>query len=57
MCQSMIFQKESLRLILPSVNPKRSQPRTSMRSPVAWVPRIVHSDTPRSPQVQWRSSP
>ena len=54
---STIFQKESLRLILPSVNSKRSQPRTSMRSPVAWVPRIVHSETPRSPQVQWRSSP
>jgi hypothetical protein len=55
--QSTIFQNESLRLILPSVNSKRSHPRTSMRSPVTWVPLIVHSDTPRSPQVQWRSSP
>src|SRR5215207_7654048 len=55
--QSTIFQKEPLRLILPSVNSKRSQPRTSTDSPVALVPRIVHSDTPRSPHVQWRSSP
>ena len=55
--QSTIFQKESLRLILPSVNSNRSHPRTSIGSPVAWVPRIVHSDTPRSPHVQWRSSP
>ena len=55
--QSTIFQNESLRLILPSVNSNRSHPRTSMDSPVAWVPRIVHSDTPRSPEVQWRSSP
>ena len=55
--QSMIFQKESLRLILPSVNSNRSHPRTSMCSPVDWVPRMVHSDTPRSPHVQWRSSP
>src|SRR4051794_39368822 len=54
--QSRIFQKESLRLILPSVNSNRSHPRTSMCSPVNWVPRIVHSDTPRSPHVQWRSS-
>lgn len=52
---STIFQKESLRLILPSVNSNRSHPRTSMDSPVGWVPRIVHSDTPRSPHVQWRS--
>jgi hypothetical protein len=52
---STIFQKESLRLILPSVNSNRSHPRTSMEPPVAWVPRIVHSDTPRSPHVQWRS--
>ena len=43
-----IFQKESLRLIRPSLNSKRSHPRTSIGSPVAWVPRIVHSDTPRS---------
>ncbi|MCW2997413.1 MAG: hypothetical protein JWN65_962 [Solirubrobacterales bacterium] len=55
--QSTIFQKESLRLILPSVNSNRSHPRTSMDSPVALVPRIVHSDTPRSPHVQWRASP
>src|SRR4051812_15122959 len=54
--QSRIFQKESLRLILPSVNSNRSHPRTSMCSPVNLVPRIVHSDTPRSPHVQWRSS-
>ena len=32
--QSTIFQKESLRLILPSVNSNRSQPRTSMGSPL-----------------------
>src|SRR4051794_23106563 len=55
--QSMIFQNEALRLILPSVNSNRSHPRTSMRSPVTCVPRIVHSETPRSPHVQWRSSP
>jgi hypothetical protein len=52
---SMIFQKESLRLILPPANSNRSHPRTSMGSPVVWVPRIVHSDTPRSPHVQWRA--
>ena len=46
-----------LRLILPSENSNRSQPRTSIGSPVAWVPRIVHSDTPRSPHVQWRPWP
>ena len=52
-----IFQKESLRLILPSLNSNRSHPRTSIGSPLDRVPRIVHSDTPRSPHVQWRSSP
>jgi hypothetical protein len=35
-------------LILPSVSSKRSRPRTSMCSPVTWMPRIVHSETPRS---------
>ena len=55
--QSTSFQNESFRLILPSVNSNRSHPRTSIDSPVTWVPRIVHSDTPRSPDVQWRGSP
>ena len=27
------------------------------RLAVDWVPRIVHSETPRSPDVKWRSSP
>jgi hypothetical protein len=54
--QSTSFQKESFRLIFPSTNSNRSHPRTSIGSPVRWVPRMVHSDTPRSPQSQWRSS-
>ena len=55
--QSTIFQKELLRLIFPSAKCHRSHPRTSMRSPVRWVPRSVHSETPRSPQSQCESSP
>src|SRR4051794_15986435 len=43
--QSTIFQKESFRLIFPSANSNRSHPRTSIGSPVRFVPRSVHSDT------------
>ena len=46
-----------LRLILASVKLDRSTPRTSMDSPVTLVPRIVHSDTPRSSACPRRSSP
>ena len=55
--QPRIFQYESLRLILPPENSNRSHPRTSIGSPFAWVPRIVHSDAPRSPAVKCRASP
>ncbi len=54
---SRIFQYESLRVIFPSRNSRRSTPRTSMRSPVFRVPVRVHSDTPRLPQLQWLSFP
>ena len=52
-----IFQNESLRVILPSSNSRRSTPRTSMRCPEVDVPVSVHSETPKSPHAQWRSSP
>lgn len=54
---STIFQKESLRVILPSTNSSRSTPRTSRFFPETDVPVSVHSETPRLPQAQCRSSP
>ena len=46
----MIFQYESFLATFPPRNSKKSQPRTSMGSPVAaTVPRSVHFDMPVSP--------
>ena len=45
---SVIFQKESLRVILPLENSSRSTPRTSICFPAVDVPVSVHSDTPKS---------
>jgi hypothetical protein len=45
-------------MIVPSAaKVQRSQPRTSIRSPSTVVPLIVHSDSPRSPETKWSSSP
>ena len=50
---SRIFQNEFLTAIRPSgAKVQTSQPRTSMRSPPAAVPTIVHSETPRSPSTK-----
>lgn len=54
---STSFQYESLRTILSPANSNRSQPRTSIRSPWGVVPVRSHSEQPRSPLTQWRSSP
>jgi glycine betaine/choline ABC-type transport system substrate-binding protein len=52
-----IFQYESLRTILSPRSSNRSQPRTSTFSPATVVPVSSHSEQPRSPLLQWRSSP
>ncbi len=56
-CHSSIFQKESLRMTFPWANSSRSTPRTSMSCPDIVAPVSVHSETPKSPQIQCRSSP
>src|SRR5829696_1393253 len=49
---SRIFQKESLRVILPSANSSKSTPRTSIFLPDIDVPMSVHSETPKLPHTQ-----
>ena len=54
---STIFQNESLRRILPSAKLEQVASTHLDALPVGCVPDSVHSDTPRSPQTQCRSSP
>ena len=54
---STIFQNESLRMIFPPSNSRRSTPRTRIFFPFDVVPVRVHSETPNSPHAQWASSP
>ena len=54
---STIFQYESLRTTFPPRNSQWSHPRTRTFCPSAVVPVRSHSETPRSPLTQCRSSP
>jgi len=55
--RSTIFQYESFLVTFPSRNSQWSHPRTRILTPSGVVPVSSHSETPRLPLTQWRSSP